>query len=138
MASIVRSGVFPGAKGGVCSQLEESSHDLCVAAPRGDHKRADFIRRAVNLGATLDEGSHKAVTSGLNGKHQYARIAGSCECIDICASRDQRLDNRQLIPHYSPEGCPKERGVAALIVLVGIVARIEEFQNVLDVSMVGG
>jgi hypothetical protein len=69
MPGIVRRGVFPGAKGGVCSQLEESSNDLRVAAPRGDHKRADFIRRVVNLGAMLDEGSHKDVTSGLNGKH---------------------------------------------------------------------
>ncbi len=138
MPGIVRSGVFSGAKGRVCPQLEESSNDLCVASPCGDHKRSHFIRRAVNLGAMLDEGSYKNVISGLSDKHQCARIAGSCDRIDICASRDQHLDDRQLMPYRSPEGCPKERGVAALIVLVRIVACIEEFQNEVDVGVVSG
>jgi hypothetical protein len=71
MPSVFRSGVFSGANRGVCSQLEETSNDPCLADPRREHKRGDSISRTVNLGAMLDKRSHKDLTSGLNGKHQH-------------------------------------------------------------------
>nr|WP_246755524.1 hypothetical protein [Bradyrhizobium sp. CCBAU 53338] len=70
MPSVFRSGVFSDADGRGCSQLKETSNDPCRADPCGEHKRGDFVSRAVNLSAMLDKRSHKDLTSGLNGKHQ--------------------------------------------------------------------